>query len=132
MNKEQLLETLKGLTTALEAANTTVNDNEGLTQAFLAGIRYVLDDIRHREEEVACEVSVDLDGRNDYLSMNKDVNLGDAYMSTYGSWNDDYGVRCEKYCEAIEARDIDRILSGIGLIPEPTTTEETNPETPNA
>jgi hypothetical protein len=132
MNKEQLLETLKGLTTALEAANTVSTDNEGLTQSFLAGVRYVLDDLRHKDEEVAVEINCDIDGSSDYLSMNKDVNLGTAYMSKYGGYNDDYGTRCEKYCEAIEPSEIESILSSIGIIPEPTTTEETNPETPNA
>lgn len=131
MNKEQLLETLKGLTTALEAGNTVSTDNEGLTQAFLAGVRYVLDDLRHRDEEVAVEVSCDLDGSNDYLSMNKDVNLGTSYMSRYGTYNDDYGTRCEKYCEAIEPKEVESILSSIGVIPVPTS-DDNNPQTPNA
>ena len=131
MNKEQLLETLKGLTTALEAANTVSTDKEGLTQAFLAGVRYVLDDLNHREEEITVEVNCDIDGHSDYLTMNKDVNLGTSYMSRYGSHGDSYQVRCEKYSEAILPKEIESILSSIELIPVPTN-DETNPETPNA
>lgn len=131
MNKEQLLETLKGLTTALEAGNTVSTDNEGLTQAFLAGVRYVLDDLRHREEEIAVEINCDIDGSNDCLSMNKDVNLGTSYMSRYGSHGDSYQVRCEKYSEAIQPSEIESILSSIGVIPVPTN-DDNNPQTPNA
>jgi len=131
MNKEQLLETLKGLTTALEAANTASTDNEGLTQSFLAGVRYVLDDLRHRTQDVGVEINCDVDGDNDYLSMNTEVQLGKAYLEKYGTYQDDYGTRCEKYCEGIEPSEIESILSSIGIIPEPTN-DNTNPETPNA
>lgn len=137
MNKEQLLETLKGLTTAIESGNNTAS-SEDLYQSFYAGIRYVLDELRHmdcEEKEVNWSISSD-SGADEYGSLAIKWQLSKEFLRDVGNWNDTFEVKSEKYVEQLPKTDIATILNDIGLAcdppAQPTTTETTNPETPNA
>jgi len=137
MNKEQLLETLKGLTTALEAATTTIPaSGEDLRQAFYAGARFVLEDLLHsnsESKEVSWSISPE-DGHEEYGSVHLEFSPHDMFMSGRGYYDASYQVQHEKYVESIDTGDISNLLEAIGLKYEPAAepTETTNPETPTA
>lgn len=136
MNKEQLLETLKGLTTALEAATpSTPASSEDLFNAFFAGVHYVLDDLVRADsesKEVSWSISPE-DGGEEYGSCHVTFDVHKSFMQHVGNWDDSVDVKNEKYAELIDKRDVAKILRGIGLdAQDPTTTETTNPETPTA
>ena len=138
MNTEQLLETLKGLTTALEGTTTTPASGEDLYQAFCAGVRYVLDDL-HSADSVRKEISWNIspeDGHDEYGSCHVEFTLHREFLENVGSWNDSFDVKSEKYVENLNKDGIANQLKDIGLHYDPNneapTTDETNPETPNA
>lgn len=136
MNKEQLLETLKGLTTALEAATPSASaSSEDLFNAFYAGVHYVLDDLVRADsesKEISWTISPE-DGGEEYGSVHVQFDVYKSFMQYIGDWNDSVEVKNEKYAERIDKRDVAKILRGLGLdAPDPTPTETTNPETPTA
>lgn len=130
MNKEQLLETLKGLTTALEASTNTI-DKEALSQAFYAGVRYVLRDLGREGAEVTAEIGFELNGVDHYFHASSPLSLGQKYLDGYTG---DYEVKSEKYCDDITDSEIQGVLSKIGLIPAPKHFEihNDNTDTDNA
>lgn len=138
MNTEQLLETLKGLTTALEGTTTTSASGEDLYQAYCAGVRHVLDDLRHAEsvrKEISWNISPE-DGSDEYGSCYVEFTLHKEFLEDVGSWGESFDVKSEKYVEMIDKHDIASNLKNIGIDYDPEneapTTDETNPETPNA
>ena len=136
MNKEQLLETLKGLTTVLEAATpSTSASSEDLFNAFFAGCHYVLDDLIRADsesKEICWTISPE-DGSEEYGSCYVRFDVYKSFMQYVGEYSDSVEVKNEKYVERIDKRDIAKILRGIGLdAQDPTPTETTNPETPTA
>ena len=139
MNKEQLLETLKGLTEALEGTTTTTPaSGEDLYQAYCAGVRYVLDDLRHADsvtKEISWNISPE-DGNEEYGCCQVEFYLHKEFLQDVGSWGESFDVKSEKYVESINKDVIASQLCdiGVGYNPdqETDTTDETNPETPNA
>lgn len=136
MNKEQLLETLKGLTAALEAATpSTSASSEDLFNAFFAGCHYVLDDLIRADsesKEVSWSISPE-DGSEEYGSCHVNFDVYKSFMRYVGNWDDSVEVKNEKYVEEIDKRSVATILRNIGLdVLDPTNTETTNPETPTA
>jgi hypothetical protein len=136
MNKEQLLETLKGLTTALEAATpSTSASSEDLFNAFFAGCHYVLDDLIRADsesKEICWSISPE-DGSEEYGNCHVTFDVYKSFMKYVGQWDDSVEVKNEKYVEGIAKKHIAKLLRGIGLdFPDPTNTETTNPETPTA
>lgn len=137
MNTEQTLEALKGIIAALEAPTTTDKpSNEALIQAYCAGVRFVIDDMRHERTSVEVSVSAETEcGSSDAFSITGDKNLGDAFFEEKGlnGWNDTYDVKAEKYVEGFDDFEILDTLHGIGLCdkpvrPEPPTTDTNNDE----
>lgn len=140
MNKEQLLATLKGLTEALEAP-TTNNDkpsNEVLIQAYCAGMRFVLDDMRHEKASIEFTVSGEAeDGSNDSVTITGDKELLEAFFEekSIGGWGDNHDVKCEKYVEQFDEFSILRDLAALGLCDQPVrpdTEDNTTNTTDNA
>lgn len=129
MNKEQLLETLKGLTTALETA-TSAPSEESLHQAFLCGARFILDDIRDTgtvDHDVNIEAE-DEDGNCNNMTLNCFVDVHRAFMRAAGVYESDAEVAAEKYCETkISDHEVRNALQKIKLIPN-----DIEPQTPTA
>ena len=129
MNKEQLLETLKGLTTALETSTDTPNE-ESLRQAFLCGARFIIDDLSEMgsvDYTVYIEAQDD-DGNHEQMTLNSHVDVHRAFMHQAGIYDSDPIVQAEKYCEKnLSDYEIRNALQKIKLIPE-----DIQPQNPTA
>lgn len=129
MNKEQLLETLKGLTTALETSTDTPNE-EALHQAFLCGARFIIDDLADADS-VSNDVTInaeDEDGHCEDVTLTTYVDVHRAFMHSAGIYDTDRTVQAEKYCEKhIRHSEIRNALQKIKLIPN-----DVKPQTPTA